>query len=185
MAASRHTTRFMRSPPGVLRRVFGVLGAPTERCRFVDVGCGDGAVLAAALQHGYRSVIGLELDAVLCSQAREKVVSWRRRHGDASAVTEATVLQADFGASEESLAAEALAAVKRASLVYFFLDSGGVEQLQPLLSRVCRPGTRVVSIDFPLVATDELPQTGRFMVGDMEVLMYTKMGESYTKMGES
>src|SRR5690242_3381287 len=50
---------------------------------FVDLGAGRGRALVFAAEHGFRTVVGVELDPALAEQARSNLAGWqaRRRRG--------------------------------------------------------------------------------------------------------
>jgi SAM-dependent methyltransferase len=59
---------------------FGLLPGSVRRGTFVDIGCGDGRVLRAALADGFERVHGRELDPMLAEQAQRAIAG----HGDVS-----------------------------------------------------------------------------------------------------
>lgn len=98
-----------------------------------DLGSGDGRiVIIAAQKYGARGV-GIEIDPALVRQARENA-------RDAGVATLVTFVEGDLFKADLS----------PASVVTLYL-SGSVNQLlQPKLRTELRPGTRVVSHQFPM-----------------------------------
>jgi SAM-dependent methyltransferase len=72
VARSLHhdNTDFEPMPVHELRRIFGALPADPAGLTFVDLGCGKGGPLAIAALHGFRRVVGVELDGRLVETAR-------------------------------------------------------------------------------------------------------------------
>lgn len=92
VAAARHKdgTDFETSSPRRLRRILASLPLAPEDFTFIDLGCGKGGALAVASLHGFRRVIGIELDSALAATAlaNAEVLSARSQG-------EVTVLQGD------------------------------------------------------------------------------------------
>ena len=134
---------------------------------FVDLGCGDGRVVAAALRRGVRRSVGVELDATLVESARRRVRAALAPTDDAR---RGTVLLGDLCSPELATEAYGLA---DATAAFLFLSPRGAEAL--LSSRARRfgsPTLRVCSCDFRL---DEqrwtLTQSRRVM--DLDLYAYT------------
>jgi hypothetical protein len=64
---------------------------------FVDLGAGRGRALLLAANAGFRSVIGIELDAGLAAQGRRNLARWAARHGGRAAGRTFSVVQQDAG----------------------------------------------------------------------------------------
>ena len=62
-----------------LRRIFETVPISCEDV-FVDVGCGKGRPLIAALQKPFRKVIGIDLSPEMCQKARENVERFCTKH---------------------------------------------------------------------------------------------------------
>jgi hypothetical protein len=98
-----------------------------------DLGAGDGRVLTiAAREFGARSV-GYEIEPLHC------IAAWMRAlfHG---VTTTVTIRRQDLFRAD----------LAQADVVYLYLNPVFVERLRPLLESQMRPGTRVVSLDFPI-----------------------------------
>ena len=96
----------------------------------LDLGCGDGRVLRAALSWGAASVTGWELDAALCDSAREAL--GRATRGTAQA---ARVVCGDCR--------DAAADVAAADVLTLFLLPEGLDALTPMV-RVRSPAARAL-----------------------------------------
>jgi SAM-dependent methyltransferase len=94
--------------------------------RFIDLGCGDGRVLAAALELGAH-VTGYEIDANLAARARERL-AWA---GDAAQVIEQDFFDADFVADA----------------VFAYLSPTVLQRLSPQLKLLSAP-TRIITAWF-------------------------------------
>ena len=64
--------RMMRALPDVDPRQF----------TFIDFGSGKGRALVLAADHGFARVVGVELFASLCDEARDNIERYRRKSGD-------------------------------------------------------------------------------------------------------
>ncbi len=95
------STAYLGVPPsrmrGILDRWRATPGVEqTERCAFVDVGCGKGRALLLGAELPFREAMGVEFDAGLAAVARRNVERWsaagrprcplRVVHGDATEV---------------------------------------------------------------------------------------------------
>ena len=97
---------------------------------FVDLGCGDGNVLAiAARDFGLRAV-GYELDPIRARRARDRAA--RLGLCDAIRVIEGDMLE--------------LADLSAADLVFVHLEQSGVAAIEPVLQRRCQRLVRIISI---------------------------------------
>lgn len=63
---------------GVMKDLTGI---SPERYTFIDLGCGKGAALLLALDHGFGRVIGVELNDRLVPVAEENLAAYARRRG--------------------------------------------------------------------------------------------------------
>ena len=93
---------------------------------FVDLGCGDGRVLAAAASRGAH-VVGLEFDRDLIRKARARLSCYGSR---------AVVLERDF-----------MKGIPAADVVFAYLTPTALQRLTPRL-RSLSPGTRLVTAWF-------------------------------------
>lgn len=85
-------------PPRLFGRMMRDARVSPERYTFIDLGCGKGAALLLALEHGFRSVVGVELNGRLVEIADENLKQYTKAHGlDArTAAVEADVAHYDF-----------------------------------------------------------------------------------------
>ena len=98
-----------------------------------DLGSGDGrVVIAAARIYGVRAV-GVEIVPDLCRKARERVAS--EGLVDKIRIVEGSALRVDLSPAD-------------VITMFFMTDSN--ERLRPALERQLRPGTRIVSYQFPI-----------------------------------
>lgn len=86
---------------------------------FVDVGCGKGRVLCCAARYAIKQVMGVDLSADLCSQARENA---RRMRGRRGPIDVTNMLADDFDYSTAT--------------VLFLFDPFGAATLAPLLTKL-------------------------------------------------
>jgi SAM-dependent methyltransferase len=132
---------------------------------FVDLGCGDGRVVAAALRRGVRRGIGIELDAELAGSARRRVLAALAPGDDAR---RGTVLVGDL-CSPDLATEDGLSDVTAA---FLFLSPRGAELLSSRARRFGSQTLRVCSCDFRLDQQRwTLTQSRRVM--DLELHAYT------------
>jgi SAM-dependent methyltransferase len=63
------------------RRVVDAAHVDPSTTTFVDLGAGRGRAVILAAHHGFRNVLGVELDPVLTEQARANLARWEARRG--------------------------------------------------------------------------------------------------------
>jgi predicted RNA methylase len=98
-----------------------------------DLGSGDGRIVIAAAQKYGAKAVGVEMMPDLCRQAERKI----RDLGldDRASIIEANVFHVDISPAT-------------VVTMYFMTDSN--ERLRPNLEKYLKPGTRVVSNQFPI-----------------------------------
>ncbi|MEY2475839.1 MAG: hypothetical protein QOG87_1154 [Actinomycetota bacterium] len=110
---------------GAVDRALTLAGlAPGER--FVDLGCGDGRVLAAAARRGAQ-VVGIEYDPDLVEQARRRL----ERAGLPGEIVHGDIFEVDIDAE----------------VIFTYLTPGTLQELTPRFQAMA-PGTRLVTLDF-------------------------------------
>lgn len=134
------TTAFFKSYPPAVNPVLILLQPLSESDVFLDLGCGDGRVLGAALQMGAGRVVGIEQDARSCATAREnlKTIVEQINESESSnsnsrkldATSCFTILE---GSMEEHFDSDVL---EEATKIYCFLDD------EKLLHDVVLPALR-------------------------------------------
>jgi predicted RNA methylase len=120
------------TPPSVVDRMLDAAHVKASDVVY-DLGSGDGRiVIAAAQKYGARAV-GVEMLPDLCRQAERRI----RELGleDRASIVEGNVFHVDFSAAT-------------VVTMYFMTDSN--ERLRPNLEKYLKPGTRVVSNQFPI-----------------------------------
>jgi ribosomal protein L11 methylase PrmA len=100
----------------------------------IDLGSGDGRlVIAAVAKHKARGAAGIEIDPDLVKLARDQAK------------------KADVGDRVTFVAGDLFVAdVERATVVTLYLLPGMLAKVEAKLARELKPGTRVVSHDYPL-----------------------------------
>lgn len=117
----------------VLPAVFKLLNL-NEGDIFYDLGCGDGRVVVeAAKRFPVKKAVCIELRRELAEEARRRA----RREGVDNVVH---VVEADFFKVNLS----------EATAIYMYLLTSVNEALKPKLKRELKPGTRIVTLDFPI-----------------------------------
>ncbi len=135
-AAPSHTpsalfVEFVATPPDVVERMLKL--ARVEKNDVVyDLGCGDGRIVVAAAQRCGCRAIGYDLDPLRVREARRNAVQHQVSH--LVTVEQKDILHADL---------------HEASVVTLYLSPEINARLIPQL-RTLRPGSRIVSHDFPV-----------------------------------
>jgi uncharacterized protein (TIGR03000 family) len=124
---------FVPTPEPVVDKMLEVAKVTKDDVVF-DLGCGDGRiVIAAAKKHGARGV-GIDIDPLRVKEARDSVLKAgvdklvEIRQGDALKVPD----------------------VASASVITLYMLPEFMEKLGPILKKELKPGTRIVSHDYPL-----------------------------------
>jgi SAM-dependent methyltransferase len=128
----RQIARYLPTPPHVVDRMLALAGAGADDV-LLDLGCGDGAVVArAATRLGCRGV-GIELDATLVTAARRRVETAGVGH----------LVEVVHGDAAEM-------DLSPFTVVYVYLGATGNRVLREHLRQRLRPGTRLVSFNFDM-----------------------------------
>jgi predicted RNA methylase len=98
-----------------------------------DLGSGDGRIVIAAAQKYGAKAVGVEMLPDLCRQAQRRIHELGL--DDRASIVEGNVFHVDFSAAT-------------VVTMYFMTDSN--ERLRPNLEKYLKPGTRVVSNQFPV-----------------------------------
>lgn len=100
----------------------------------VDLGCGDGRILIAAVERYKAKAVGIEISPKLVEEARTRI----KRAGlseEQAKVVQGDVLDADLG---------------DADVVTIYLESKLNSELRPRFEKMLKPGARVVSHDYAI-----------------------------------
>jgi SAM-dependent methyltransferase len=123
---------FVRSAPEVIDRMLE-LAAVKPGDLVYDIGSGDGAIIIrAAKKYGARGV-GIEIDPDLVAKARSNAFRENVEH------------LVEFRA-QDAFTVD----VSRATVVTLYMLPDFNAKLRPILDRQLKPGTRVVSHDYPI-----------------------------------
>jgi ubiquinone/menaquinone biosynthesis C-methylase UbiE len=98
-----------------------------------DLGSGDGRIVIAAAQKYGAKAVGVEMMPDLCRQAQARIKDLGL--SDRASIVEGSVFHVDFSPAT-------------VVTMYFMTDSN--ERLRPNLEKYLKPGTRVVSNQFPI-----------------------------------
>jgi predicted RNA methylase len=119
-----------------------------------DLGSGDGrVVITAAQKYGARAV-GVEIDPVQCRKAMERIQSMGL--ADRVTIVENSALRVDLSP---------------ANVVTMFFLTASNDRLKPLLEKQLKPGSRVVSNQFPVKGWKPV-ETVHVKQGNMEHSIY-------------
>lgn len=120
------------TPPSVVDRMLEA-GHVKAGDVVYDLGSGDGRIVIAAAQKYGAKAVGVEMMPDLCRQARQRINDLGL--ADRASIVEGNVFHVDFSAAT-------------VVTMYFMTDSN--ERLRPNLEKYLKPGTRVVSNQFPI-----------------------------------
>ena len=147
---------FVRSTPEVIDRMLEMARVKSGDIVY-DIGSGDGAiVIRAAKKYGVRGV-GIEIDPQLVARARQNAVRERVEH------------LVDFHAKDAFTVD-----VSPATVVTLYMLPEFNAKLRPILERQLRPGSRVVSHDYPIEGwvPDQVDTVKGTFVHDHQVLLF-------------
>jgi SAM-dependent methyltransferase len=123
---------YVASPNRVVDRMLEMANIkPGET--LIDLGCGDGRILIAAVEHYKAKAIGVEISPKIAAQATARI----QREG---LTEQARVVQGDLLAAD----------LTGADIVTIYLESSLNQQLRPRLEKFLKPGARVVSHDYAI-----------------------------------
>lgn len=132
LAAQAVRAPFVATPPDVVDRMLA-LAQVTARDAVYDLGCGDGRiVIAAARTYGARGV-GVDIDPARIAEARQ--------HAREAGVEHLVTFRVEDARTTD---------VSDATVVTLYLVAALNAQLRPRLMMQLRPGTRIVSHNFPI-----------------------------------
>jgi len=124
---------YVPSPPDVVRKMLEMAEVGPDDILY-DLGCGDGRILFASVQEfNAKKAVGFDLTKSHCDSINRRV--------------EELHLQGRIHAINENFF---LADLSPATVITLYLTSSGNEKLKPKLESEIKPGTRVVSHDFPM-----------------------------------
>ncbi len=123
---------YVATPSDVVDRMLAMAAIRPEDVVY-DLGCGDGRlVIEAARQFGARGV-GIDIDAELVRRATENAVAAGVQHRVTFRVQDAMTVD-----------------LSDATVVTLYLLAASNAKLRPILERDLRPGSRIVSHNFPI-----------------------------------
>jgi len=120
------------TPPTVVDRMLDA-GRVKASDTVYDLGSGDGRIVIAAAQKYGAKAVGVEMLPDLCRQAQRRIHELGL--DDRASIVEGNVFHVDFSAAT-------------VVTMYFMTDSN--ERLRRNLEKYLKPGTRVVSNQFPI-----------------------------------
>jgi len=124
---------YVPTPIQVVKRMLELAEAGEDDVVY-DLGCGDGRILFTAVEEfGVKKAVGYELNSSMC----ESIMRRARERG----------LEGRIEVVNGNLF---LADLREASIVTLYLTTSGNSKLRPKLEEELRPGSRVVSHDFPI-----------------------------------
>jgi uncharacterized protein (TIGR03000 family) len=122
---------FVASPPEAVDKMLEMANV-TDQDTIYDLGCGDGRILIAAAKKYQAKGVGIELDPLRVKDARDNV----KKSGVDKLVT---IREENFFKTAD---------LDKATVVTLYLLPDVNEKLLPIVQKQCKPGTRIVSLDF-------------------------------------
>jgi SAM-dependent methyltransferase len=147
---------FVRSTPEVIDRMLEMARVKTGDIVY-DIGSGDGAIIIrAAKKYGVRGV-GIEIDQELVAKARQNAIREKVGH------------LVEFRA-QDAFTVD----ISPATVVTLYMLPEFNAKLRPILDRQLRPGSRVVSHDYPIQGwvPDKVDTVKGTFVHDHQVLLF-------------
>ena len=147
---------FVRSTPEVIDRMLE-MARVTSGDIVYDIGSGDGAIIIrAAKKYGVKGV-GIEIDQELVAKARQNAIREKVEH------------LAEFRA-QDAFTVD----MSPATVVTLYMLPEFNAKLRPILDRQLRPGSRVVSHDYPVEGwvPDKVDRVKGTFVHDHQVLLF-------------
>lgn len=147
---------FVRSTPEVIDRMLEMARVKSGDLVY-DIGSGDGAIVVrAAKKYGVKAV-GIEIDRELVAKARDLAYREKVEH------------LVEFRAEDAFMVD-----VSPATVVTLYMLPDFNAKLRPILDRQLRPGTRVVSHDYPVEGwlPDRVETVKGDFVHDHKVLLF-------------
>jgi len=130
-----------------------------------DLGCGDGRFLITAVnEFNVERAVGYELNKHLYEVAEDNVA----KSGliDQIRIESGDFMEADFS---------------EATIITLYLTTSGNAKLRPKFIKELKPGTRIISHDFPIMGwTPSTPDKEPLNIGTHKVFMYS-VPEAYTE----
>jgi len=123
---------YVATPPDVVARLLA-LAEVGSTDRVYDLGCGDGRVVIAAASECGATGVGIDIEPWWIDQARAAA--------EAAGVADRVAFR-----TEDALDCD----VSAASVVFLYLVEWAMERIAPALRRQLAPGTRLVSLSFPI-----------------------------------
>jgi SAM-dependent methyltransferase len=147
---------FVRSTPEVIDRMLEMARVRAGDVVY-DIGSGDGAIIIrAAKKYGVRGV-GIEIDPDLVAKARQSAIREKVEH------------LVEFRA-QDAFTVD----VSPATVVTLYMLPEFNAKLRPILDRQLRPGSRVVSHDYPIQGwvPDQVDVVKGTFIHDHQVLLF-------------
>jgi protein-L-isoaspartate O-methyltransferase len=131
-AAQTRLAPFVATPPDVVERMLTLAGVGPNDVVY-DLGCGDGRVVITAAQKFGARGVGVDIDPALVQQATD--------NADAAGVSERVTFRIQDAMTVD---------VAPATVVTLYLLAAANAKLRPTLMQQLRPGSRIVSHNFPI-----------------------------------
>lgn len=123
---------FIPTEPDLINAFFEIIPVSNKDIVY-DLGCGDGRLLFAAIEHGAGKGVGIDIDPRVIAQAKDEAI---KRDMEYKVLFHAgNVL--DINISE-------------ATVVFAYLLGEGAYALRPKFETELKPGTRIVMESFPV-----------------------------------
>jgi len=122
---------YAASPPEAVDKMLEIANV-TDQDTVYDLGCGDGRIVIAAAKKYQAKGVGIDLDPLRVKESQDNV----KKSGVDKLVT---IREGDLFKAND---------LAKATVVTLYLLPDVNEKLLPILLKQCKPGTRIVSLDF-------------------------------------
>jgi SAM-dependent methyltransferase len=155
---------YVPTPQSLVNKMLELVEAGLGDVLF-DLGCGDGRFLITAVdEFNVEKAVGYELNKHLYEVAEDNVAK-------SGLIDQIRIKSGDFMEADFS----------EATIITLYLTTSGNAKLRPKLMKELKPGTRIISHDFPIMGwTLSTPDKEPLNIGTHKVFMYS-IPEAYTE----
>jgi len=158
---------YVPTPQSLVNRMLELVEAEPGDVLY-DLGCGDGRFLITAVdEFDVKKAVGYELNKHLYEVAEDNVA--KRGLIDKIRIESGDFMDADFS---------------EATIITLYLTTSGNAKLRPKFKEELKPGTRIISHDFPIMGWVQSTEDGEALdIGTHKVFIY-RIPEAYAEKEE-
>ena len=158
---------YVPTPQSLVNRMLELVEAGPGDVLY-DLGCGDGRFLITAVdEYNVEKAVGYELNKRLYEVAEDNVAK-------SGLIEEIRIESGDFMEADFS----------EATIITLYLTTSGNAKLRPKFKEELKPGTRIISHDFPIMGwAQSTPDGEPLNIGTHKIFIYN-IPDAYTKKEE-